>query len=105
LTEWFALGGILPIRIEWQGEIRDSSDQADDAIANTNSTPAIHWTSTSFRLGWNVLGKTVTNPPVSEKLRQEPWAIYLPVDGNGDIVVLHRLGSGKLVYAMDKCMK
>jgi hypothetical protein len=50
-----------------KGDIGDSSDQADDAIANTNSPPAIHWTSTSLRLGWNVLGKTVTNPPVSEK--------------------------------------
>jgi hypothetical protein len=112
LTEWFALGGILPIRVEWRGEIRDhNSAQTDDgaiAAANTNAPApaAIHWTSTSLRVGWNnALGKTVANPPVSEKLRQEPWAIYLPVDGNGDIVVLHRLGSGKLVYATDECMK
>jgi hypothetical protein len=114
LTEWFAVLGVVPLQIEWDGEIRH--DPPADASTSTNPS-AIHWTSTRLRLGWKNrwLGKTIANPPVAEKLRQEPWALYVPVaNGNGEfngnsddmnIVVLHRLGSGNIVYAREECMK
>jgi hypothetical protein len=99
LNEWFAVLGVLPLKIEWQGEIRDYDN------TTTTSPPAIHWTTTSIRLGWKRFGKTFDKPPTAEKLRKEPWEIYLPVNGNGDIVVLRRLGKGKIVYAREECMK
>jgi hypothetical protein len=83
--------GFLPTSITWEGVVADN---------------AIQWTTTSARVGWKRFGKTFDRPPAAEKLRTDPWNIYFPPEEqeNGDIVVFHRLGKGKLVFARDGCL-
>jgi hypothetical protein len=83
--------GFLPISITWQGVLADNT---------------IQWTTTSAHLGWKRFGKTFNRPPVAEKLRTDPWELYFPPEEqeNGDIVVFHRKGKGKLVFARDDCL-
>jgi hypothetical protein len=113
LTEWFAVAGVVPMRIDWYGELRtvpldESNVDNSDSESAARTAAAIHWTRTSMRFGsskrrW--FGKTVDRPPLAEKLSKDPWVAYvLPDDQSGDIVVFHRLGSGKLVYATPECM-
>jgi hypothetical protein len=82
--------GFIPFKVEWLGSIE--GDQ-------------INWTNTSVRLGFGKVGKTMANP-LAEKLRQQPWIMYVPEDDpSGDVAVFHRVGVGRLVYARESRMK
>jgi hypothetical protein len=95
----------IPIQIDWYGHVN---------AANS----CIDWTSSSFRVGWKRLGKTFSKPKVAEKLRKDPWQIRLPKEdysptttattnlwaGSGQVLVLHRVGSGCLVYGRNEIL-
>jgi hypothetical protein len=80
LRERGVLLGFVPIKIEWQGRIKENR---------------IVWETTWVRIGYEWFGKTIDKPQVSERMRVHNWLI----SGLDDIVVLHRLGQGRLVYA------
>ncbi len=78
----------IPYAIEWSGHFspRDHT---------------IHWTNSSIRIGWKSFGKTFLKLKNAEKRRKDPWVVYYPQgdESHGEILILHRKGSGKLVYA------
>jgi hypothetical protein len=93
LTEELLRYGVYPLVIEWIGTLRPSDD-------------TIRWESSTFRVGWKRWGKTHVNPAPAERLRKDPWIVYIPRDESGtagDIVILRRVGSGRLVYAKPAC--
>jgi len=96
--------GFVPIRIDWEGHVDVDED---------DGCSVIKWDTTSLRLGWGHrwLGKTFKEPQAAEVLRKVAWEIYFPGEtaggggpASGDVVVFHRRGRGKLVYARDECL-
>lgn len=65
----------------------------------------IQWDTSRMIKGFKFFKKTIDRPPLSERLRASPWDIYLPKEeeqGRGDILIFHRRGAGKLVYAREE---
>jgi hypothetical protein len=48
-------------------------------------------------LSWQQQSALMKLTPTAEKLRADPWYLYVPKEEqeNGDMVVFHRLGKGK----------
>lgn len=87
LKERGSLFLLLPISIEWSGHFYPFNH-------------TIHWMASSINIGWKRMGKTLVKPKASEMKRQEPWVVFHPRrDSSGGILILHRIGYGKLVYA------
>ena len=64
LTDRVVAFGCLPLRIDWTGSL-------------LVETQEIQWTSTSARIGWRWLGRTIDRPKAAEKLRTStaPWLV------------------------------
>jgi hypothetical protein len=88
LKERFYIFLLIPLAIEWSGQF-------------SSRAHTLNWETSSMRIGWSFFGKTIHKPKASEKLRKDPWLVYYPQedDSHGEILILHRIGSGKLVYA------
>jgi len=81
----------IPISIEWKGKLEKGT--------------TIHWYTTSLMMGWESFGKFFDKPPAAEKLRKDPWHVYVPKDDStGDILCLKKEGKGHLVFAKEKCL-
>ncbi len=79
--------GIVPLTIRWDGALNDEGD-------------TIHWASSQARIGWRWLGRTISQPPAAERLRQNPWLIrHAEGSEREHLLVLERRGVGRLVYA------
>lgn len=88
--------GFVPVQIDWEGHVE----------TNEQNNAVLLWDTTSLQLGWKRWGKLYEKPKLAEELRNDPWEIYVPPgDTTGDVLVFHRLQSGKLVYARDDCLK
>lgn len=63
----------------------------------------ITWTRSFWYKGWPFLGKLIDRPPISEKMRKEPWIVRVPLDeqNKDDILVLERQDHGRLVYVKE----
>ena len=66
LTDRVVACGCLPLQIDWTGSL----------LAETQE---IQWTSTSARIGWRWLGRTIDRPKAAEKIRTStataPWLV------------------------------
>ena len=106
LTDRVVAFGCLPLRCDWYGSL-------------LVETQEIQWTSTSARIGWRWLGRTVDRPKVAEKKRTAPWlvkrAATTPTDEPTTPIApgsrrhrpvlsplrLTRVGTGTLVFRAD----
>jgi hypothetical protein len=87
LTDFYVIHGIVPMRIQWEGQLRRDT---------------MVWTRTFIRKGWDLAGTTIDRPPLAEMFRKQPWKIKLPQqDQEGDLLILEREGIGHLVFARD----
>eukprot|EP00545_Synedropsis_sp_CCMP1620_P001054 CAMPEP_0119003740 /NCGR_PEP_ID=MMETSP1176-20130426/740_1 /TAXON_ID=265551 /ORGANISM="Synedropsis recta cf, Strain CCMP1620" /LENGTH=294 /DNA_ID=CAMNT_0006955365 /DNA_START=113 /DNA_END=997 /DNA_ORIENTATION=+ len=89
MTDYYVFNGVIPMYIRWKGSLERDT---------------ITWTHTMLHKGWKRWwGTTVDRPPMAEKFRQQPWIVRLPADddSSGDLIVLERTGSGRLVFARD----
>lgn len=97
--------GVVPLACEWRG---------------TLDGHRIDWTTTSARVGWRWLGRTIDRPAKAEELRAAPWLVRRAVEasveaaGTGEITSeaagearagrglrplrFNRLGEGCLVF-------
>jgi hypothetical protein len=56
--------------------------------------------------GWSFLSKMIDCPPLSEKLRQDPWIIWVPLgEDNDNVLVVERQGHGQMVSAKNLCIE
>ena len=93
LMDFFLLYGFWPIKVVWEGSLLGNN--------------TIQWDTSRMEKGFKFFKKTIDRPPLSERLRASPWDIYLPEEeeqGRGDILIFHRRGAGKLVYAREECL-
>lgn len=89
LTDYYVYKAVIPMYIQWKGTLRNGT---------------ITWNHTMLHKGWKrwLWGRTVDRPPMSEKFRQQPWIVSLPTDDTtGDLIVLNRVGIGRLLFARD----
>jgi hypothetical protein len=85
LVDFFWMGLFRPVTITWYGRIVDVTTRG------RRGEKRIIWTSTVMK--WP--GKTILDPPVSDRLRQTPWDIVKEDDG---MLLLQRGDIGVLAY-------
>jgi len=108
LTDRVVAFGFLPLRCDWHGSLFAEAQE-------------IRWTSTSARIGWRWLGRTIDRPKAAEEMRTAPWlvkrAATTPTDGLHEPAAssresstarpalsplrLTRVGMGSLVFRAD----
>ena len=106
LTDRLVACGCLPLQVDWYGSL-------------LVETQEIQWASTSARIGWRWLGRTIDRPKVAEKKRTAPWlvkrAATTPTDEPTTPIApgsrrhrpvlsplrLTRVGTGTLVFRAD----
>lgn len=88
MTDYYVINGVIPLWIEWKGYLHDNT---------------ITWTRTKLQKGWKRgWGTTLDRPAISERMRKQPWIVSVPVDDDsGELLILERAGSGRLVFAKD----
>jgi hypothetical protein len=89
MTDYYVIKGVIPLFIQWKGTLLDAT---------------ISWTHTKLQKGWKHgwWGITLDRPPMAEMLRKQPWTVSLPIDDDsGELLVLERTGSGRLVFAKE----
>jgi hypothetical protein len=125
LSERSKLFGIVPIAINWQGRLIDSSSSTTTTDNPSSNYLRIVWDSTSMELGWKgFFGKHFDCPAVSKTLRQAPWVLNVKKktekkkgdddDDNKekeesaapctDILCFEKMGKGHLAFAKKERM-
>jgi hypothetical protein len=98
LEDHGALLGFLPVRTHNCGR-----------IVRTRKCFQIEWESSSVRIGWNTVGRTLEIPAVTKILLAAPWPLFsveeddqqqsqTTTSSSSDVLLMHRPKNGRLVW-------